>query len=133
MEIKVIRKYTYPTAQLGEMWVDGSFFGYTLEDVNRKVKVFGETCIPASTYKVIVTLSTRFKRELPLLENVVGFAGVRIHGGNTDKDTHGCILLGSKIDLKTGKISNCAERVATITKMIKESKEATLIIEDNTF
>jgi hypothetical protein len=133
MEIKVIRKYTYPTSQLGELWVDGAFFGYTLEDVNRAKKVYGETCIPASTYNVIVTYSNRFKVELPLLENVVGFAGVRIHGGNTDKDTHGCILLGSKIDLKTGKISNCGERVSTITKMIKENKKATLIIEDNTF
>jgi hypothetical protein len=81
MEIKVIRKYTYPTSQLGELWVDGAFFGYTLEDVNRAKKVYGETCIPASTYNVIVTYSNRFKVELPLLENVVGFAGVRIHGG----------------------------------------------------
>lgn len=43
---------------------------------------------------MIVTPSVRFKRDLPLLVNVPGFGGVRIHPGNTDHDTDGCILVG---------------------------------------
>jgi len=132
MEIEVFRKYKYPTSILGEMWVNGEFFGYTLEDVYREKKVYGETCIEYGTYNVIVTMSNRFKVELPLLLNVKGFEGVRLHGGNTDKDTHGCILIGKKIDLKNGTINDCKERVSTITKMIKENK-TTIKIVDNTF
>jgi hypothetical protein len=45
-------------------------------------------------YKVIVDRSNRFNRDLPLLIDVVGFTGVRIHRGNTAKDTQGCILPG---------------------------------------
>lgn len=122
MKIEVKRKYKYPTSTLGEMYVDDVFFGYTLEDIYREKKVYGETCIPAKEYSVIVTYSNRFKVELPLLLNVEGFIAIRIHGGNTDKDTYGCILVGKKIDLKNGTISDCKERVSTITKMIKENK-----------
>lgn len=132
MKIEVFRKYKYPTSILGELWIDDEFFGYTLEDVYREKKVYGETCIEYGTYNVIVTMSNRFKVELPLLLNVKDFEGVRIHGGNTDRDTHGCILLGKKIDLKLGKISDCGERVSTITKKIKENK-TTLTIIDKTF
>jgi hypothetical protein len=34
---------------------------------------------------------------LPLLENVDGFVGVRIHAGNFAKDTDGCILPGTSV------------------------------------
>lgn len=132
MKIVVKRTCKYPTSILGEMYIDDEFFAYTLEDVYREVKVYGETCIDSGTYNIIVTMSTRFKVELPLLLNVKGFEGVRIHGGNTDVDTHGCILIGKKVDFKRGVISNCKERVSTITKMIKENK-ATIEIIDNTF
>lgn len=132
MKIVVKRTCKYPTSILGEMYIDDEFFAYTLEDVYREVKVYGETCIDSGTYNIIVTMSTRFKVELPLLLNVKGFEGVRIHGGNTDVDTHGCILIGKKVDFNRGVISNCKERVSTITKMIKENK-ATIEIIDNTF
>lgn len=131
--IEVKRLYKFPTAILGEMWIDGVFFAYTLEDVYREVKVFGETCIPANKYNAIVTMSTRFKKELPLLENVPNFAGIRIHGGNTDKDTHGCILIGKNIDLKSGIIGDCAQKVLDVTKYIKDKGRVEINIIDKTF
>ena len=39
-------------------------------------------------------MSNRFKVMMPLLLNVEGFDAIRIHTGNSDIDSHGCILLG---------------------------------------
>ena len=106
-ELKVIRKEFTSNSIIGELYVNGQFFGFTLEDTNRDLnndgdlkdtgekKVDGETAIPKGTYEVIVNMSNRFKRMMPLLINVEGFEGVRIHNGNTKKDTHGCILVGA--------------------------------------
>lgn len=58
-------------------------------------KVMHETAIPAGTYKVAVSFSRRFKRDLPILLDVPGFEGIRIHPGNTAEDTSGCILVGT--------------------------------------
>ena len=102
------------------------FLCYTLEDAERPVKIKGETAIPTGTYTVIVTMSPRFKKELPLIMNVPNFSGVRFHGGNTEQDTEGCPLLGMVRHMDA--ISNCAPAVALVTKMIKEAKEAQLTI-----
>jgi len=67
---------------------------FSLEDVVRDVKIKGETAIPYGTYEVITNYSMRFKKVMPLLLNVPGFDGIRIHSGNTKADTEGCILLG---------------------------------------
>ena len=83
-----------PVCTIGELSIDGAFECWTLEDVVRDEKIPGETAIPSGTYNVIITMSNRFKRELPLLENVPNFTGVRIHPGNTSEDTEGCILVG---------------------------------------
>jgi len=61
-------------------------------------KIKGDTAIPYGTYKVRKTMSPRFKRMMWELQNVAGFAGIRIHAGNTANDTNGCILLGRHIN-----------------------------------
>jgi hypothetical protein len=79
---------------IGSLTVDGKFHSFTLEDCVRPVKIPGKTAISAGRYEIIINWSARFKRPLPLLLNVPFFAGVRIHAGNTDVDTEGCILVG---------------------------------------
>jgi Family of unknown function (DUF5675) len=95
MKLVVVRKEFTDKSTIGELSIDGEFFCYTLEDVVRDVKVFGETAIPAGTYQVSITFSPHFKRDLPLLANVPNYQGVRIHPGNVAADTEGCILVGS--------------------------------------
>jgi hypothetical protein len=80
---------------IGELYINGVFQCYTLEDKEREVKIKNETAIPKGTYKVIINRSNRFKIDLPLLLNVPNFEGVRIHSGNSNHDTEGCILVGT--------------------------------------
>ena len=102
------------------------FICYTLEDKERLVKIKGETAIPTGKYTVIVTMSPKFKKELPLILNVPDFSGVRFHGGNNENDSEGCVLVG--MVRHSNAISNCAPAVALVTKMIKEAKQAELKI-----
>ena len=91
------------TAQLGKLYVDDKYFCETLEDIVREVagqdvslwKVPGHTAIPRCSYTLSITMSPRFRRELPLLHDVPGFTGVRIHSGNFASQSSGCILVGT--------------------------------------
>lgn len=128
MKIIVNRSNKLDKCIIGEMFIDDVFFAYTLEDIEQPNKVYGETCIPLGNYSVIVDHSNRFNRDMPHILNVPGFEGIRIHGGNTDKDTHGCILIGSNCWLSLHKIGNCAERVSKIIELIKNSEDVMITI-----
>jgi hypothetical protein len=95
MKLLLKRLYKTDKSTIGELSIDGKFECYTLEDVERKEKIFGKTAIPKGTYQVVMTMSNRFKKMMPLLLNVEGFTGVRIHSGNVSQNTEGCLLLGT--------------------------------------
>lgn len=119
MLITIDRAWKRESYTMSRLFVDGEKFCNALEDADRGLyqgmckeyvlakKVKGATAIPRGTYNVIYTYSPRFKRKLPLIENVTGYEGVRIHPGNTAKDTEGCILVGQ--NLKVGMILNSRE------------------------
>ena len=52
--------------------------------------------IPEGTYPVSVTFSPRFKRMLPLIGNVPGRSGIRIHGGSKPEHSKGCVLVSAR-------------------------------------
>ena len=107
MEILLQRSFRHPSCTIGLLSVDGKFECFTCEDKDRglsqtdtletiqKVKIKAQTAIPTGRYKVVITFSNRFQKELPLLVDVPGFEGIRIHPGNTAKDTEGCLLPGT--------------------------------------
>lgn len=86
---------TAPTT--GELLVEGEHFMWTLE-LPWRGNQSGVSCIPTGAYSVFLTLSTRFKREMPRLIGVPSRLGILIHPGNTDHDTEGCILVGNRRD-----------------------------------
>lgn len=94
MKLELFRSEFTPNSTIGSLFINGTFECFTLEDCVRAVKVPRLTAIPYGKYKVVITESVRFKRPLPLLLNVPNFTGVRIHTGNVDADTEGCILVG---------------------------------------
>ncbi|MDO7885340.1 DUF5675 family protein [Hymenobacter cheonanensis] len=97
MNLELLLK-RHPSANgctLGELFINGTFFCYTLEDVVRPgAKVAGETAIPAGTYPVTIERSPTFRMLTPRLHRVPGFEGVLLHPGNGPKDTRGCVLVG---------------------------------------
>lgn len=115
----LIKRYIYNDSKItggeanniGDFFIDGEFFCYSLEDEIRFDKVYGKTAIPDGRYKVILTRSNRFKRVMPLLINVPNFEGVRLHGGNTAENSHGCPLIAFNTDRV--RIWGTAEKVLT--------------------
>lgn len=121
MKLELNRIAEKPLYTIGRLFVDGKYFCDTLEDrcrdLDKEEKVMHETAIPAGVYEVIVNVSVKFKRKLPLLLNVPYFTGIRIHRGNTDKDTSGCILVGE--NKQPGRVINSTGYELRLTELIE--------------
>lgn len=142
MELLLKRLWLEEDHTIGKLYVDDEFQCYILEDTVRPVgeKVYGETAIPFGTYKVGVTRSNRFKKDLPLIWNRddysvedghgVRFTGIRIHPGNTAEDTHGCLLPGTSKSAKSVLESRLAFNVlfAKISAALDAEEEVVLTI-----
>jgi len=126
MKLHLKRLHRTDKSTIGELTIDGKFECYTLEDIERDVKIKAETAIPKGTYKVIINQSNRFKRLMPLLLNVPNFEGVRIHAGNTNHDTEGCILVGRTRGVDF--IGQSRKAYDSLFKKMQEAKEITLTI-----
>lgn len=121
----ILTRYDFgETYTAGVLTLDGEFVGWALEDKVRLLKssvdkVPGQTAIPAGVYKCAVTMSNRFKREMVEVQGVPYFAGIRIHGGNTSKDSEGCILVAAN-RVSRGMIQGSLEKL--FTQMCKEGR-----------
>lgn len=102
MKLELKRIHFGDEYTVGRLSVDGEFQCYTLEDAQREIetrpvaewKIQDRTAIPRGSYEVVVSFSNRFRMPLPLLKDVPGFSGIRIHPGNHSGNTEGCILVG---------------------------------------
>lgn len=97
--LSLVRKWRFDDCTIGVMHIDGVKECFTLEDAVRPpgIKIMKRTAIPPGKYPVRVTWSPRFRRYLPILDNVPDFLGVRLHAGNLPSQTDGCILVGRKL------------------------------------
>lgn len=131
MKILLKRKKFLSDRTIGELTINGKFKCYTLEDTVRPegVKIPGQTAIPAGEYTVIVTHSQALKRRLPLLLNVPGFTGVRIHGGNRPEHTRGCILVAHHLNELTNEIYDSAADAITDILSTAATSSITIINE----
>lgn len=132
MKLKLKRIFFGEDYTIGKLYINDEYFCDVLEDKVRPdgVKVFGQTAIPVGTYKVIMNMSTRFKKIMPLLLNVPNFEGIRIHSGNTDEDTHGCLLLGKNtVKGKVTDSKNTCARFYALLSIALKTEDCWIIIE----
>ncbi len=121
MDLILQREPSTATSTPGTLWAGGKRIAYTLEDKVRALKIAGKTAILPGTYDLRISMSVRFKKELPEVLSVPEFLGVRIHGGNTHENTEGCPLVGL-VRNSPERISNCAPAVDLVMKLIREAR-----------
>lgn len=138
LHLLLTRNYRKATYTIGKLYANGTLVCNTIEDVDRrlfqgqpladilKIKIKGETAIPTGTYRLQVTESPKFKRQLIEVCDVPGFSGIRIHRGNTAADSEGCILPG--LNTATGRITDSTNFELKLTEMVAKEKEAYLTI-----
>ena len=138
VEAVVLRDHLLDTRTFGTLWIDNKRFCDTLEDTDRflergdAVKVPHETAIPRGYYRVVLDMSQRFGKMMPHILDVPGFEGIRFHGGNTEEDTEGCILLGLHRADDLSKIFDSKKPVeqliVLLTQLAAEDREFWLVV-----
>lgn len=138
MKLELIRIANRPTYCIGKLYIDGVWFCDTIEDTDRglndsmsveeilKKKIKGETAIPTGIYKIEITYSPKYKRMMPLLIGVKGYSGIRIHSGNTSKDTEGCLLVGR--NTKVGMVTDSRNTYQRLFARLQNAKDISIEI-----
>ena len=138
MKLKIKRKFLGDKYTIGDFYINEVFFCNTLEDKVRDInkdgdlndfnesKVYGKTAIPYGEYDVVLSMSPKFKRLLPEILNVPHFTGIRIHRGNTAKDSAGCPLLGE--NKVKGMVINSTKYEKELVKVLKETLKTNELI-----
>ena len=103
MYLQLIRNKPHGSAITGRLIIDGTFFCNTLE---RK----GYQILPLC-YHVAVTQSPKFKRLLPIVQNVPNRSGIRIHRGTKPEHSTGCILVVADVPQPRGCVVSPAEEL----------------------
>lgn len=137
MRITLIRIANRPTYCIGKLYIDGIYQCDVLEDTDRglddkmteaeilKKKVKGQTAIPSGVYPVYITWSPKYKKPMPLIENVKGYSGIRIHSGNSAKDTEGCLLVGKNKEV--GKVLESRKTYNELFNILNKTDEKIII------
>lgn len=124
---------------IGRLYINGKYFCDTLEDVDRglddsmteadilKQKKYGQTAIPTGIYTVLLTYSPKYKKVMPLINNVKGYSGIRIHSGNTSKDTLGCLLVGK--NTVVGRLTDSRNTYNALYKRLQQKGSNKITIE----
>ena len=137
MRLTLIRIANRPSYCIGKLYIDGVYFSDVIEDTDRglddsmyendilKLKVKGETAIPTGIYTITITYSPKYKKMMPLINNVKGYNGIRIHSGNTSKDTEGCLIVGKNKEV--GKVLDSRVTYNALFKRLQQAKDKIII------
>ena len=136
MELVLTRIAKRGTYTIGRLSIGGAYFCDTLEPAAlelktsvakesvlrspRKAAELKPFAIPEGRYAVVISYSPKMREWLPILLGVPMFTGIRIHAGNTAKDTQGCILVGR--NLKKGMVLNSRIWLRRLKEKIVEAK-----------
>ncbi len=110
--------------------IENQYFCDTLEPTwrdyaNGAYKVKGRSAIPEGRYAVVISYSPKLKQWLPILLGDLEFnrkwQGIRIHAGNTAKDTEGCILVGKNREV--GRVLDSRKWLHRLKQKIVEAKD----------
>lgn len=137
MRITLVRIANRPTYCIGKLYIDGVYQCDVIEDTDRGLddkmkeseilnkKIKGQTAIPTGVYPVVITYSPKYKKPMPLIDKVKGYSGIRIHSGNTAKDTEGCLIVGKNKEV--GKVLESRKTYNALFKILTETKERIII------
>ena len=119
--LTLVRYTRTDEAILGSLYLNGAFICYTLENSAK--------AIPCGMYTVQNSKSQKFKRELPLLHNakVPASRGIRIHRGNTFKDSQGCVLVGMGRDSDKSALTESTNAEVMVTMICRNEKNLVIV------
>ena len=117
----LIRDKRTETAILGRLFMGGTCICYTLENAAKS--------IPAGFYSIENSKSPKFGRELPLLfsDKVPSSRGVRIHSGNTYKNSAACVLVGMKRDDAKERIDESKDAEKMVTMLCRNVRSLAIV------
>ena len=117
----LVRYTRTETAILGSLYLNGAFICYTLENAVK--------AIPAGLYSIENSKSPKFGRELPLLfsSKVPSSRGVRIHSGNTYKNSAACVLVGMKRDDAKERIDESKDAEKMVTMLCRNVRSLAIV------
>ena len=117
----LIRDKRTGTTILGRLFMGGTCICYTLENASK--------AIPAGFYSIENSTSPKFGRELPLLfsSKVPSSRGVRIHSGNTYKNSAACLLVGMKRDEAKERIDESKDAEKMVTMLCRNVRSLAIV------
>jgi hypothetical protein len=119
MNLLLKRFYTSNVDTLGVLSINDVFSAFILEDTKNAIKIAGQTRIPAGIYEIKLTYSNRFQKNMLEICKVPGFTGIRIHPGNTNEDTEGCLLPGNVCRFNSGGESRIEESTLAYNRIFE--------------
>ena len=113
MESKIIRVAQGKQSTLSQLYINGVFQCYLLEDKIREVKIASQTAIPTGVFELKLNTwgakNADYKKAVGKLHQgmieisgLPNFSFVYIHTGNTIKETAGCPLCGFGFQIVDG-------------------------------
>lgn len=117
MYLRLIRNQSQGAAITGRLVINGRWFCNTLERVGYQ--------IPALCYQIRVTKSPKFKRLLPVVQNVPQRSGIRFHRGTKPQHSTGCILLPADKEVELTNLLNSIQHEEEIILDISDYRPGT--------